>query len=324
MRRFLLGLILTAAALAAILPKTSIIDKGGTEISGCQVRLYHYKTGKIETLPMEDYLVGVVAAEMPAAFPIEALKAQAVAARTYIAQRLVNGGLKNQSIPGADVSDDHRLGQAWISSEEMKKRWGVNYLYNYLKVKWAVSTTRSKVLMYKGDLANAVYHASCGGAATENSGEVWQVDLPYLKSVPCPYCADPHPVRTAAYPLEKVAECLKTDLNTAAVSTGSQKEIIKVTETTTTGRPKTLQVGGKEMRAAVFRDLLGLRSTWFEYKVQGDQIIFTTTGYGHGVGMCQYGAKGMAEHEKTYRQILSHYYPGTELKELKIRKQNDP
>ncbi|MBM7853727.1 stage II sporulation protein D [Desulfohalotomaculum tongense] len=318
---FILGLILVTVALAGLAHRLPWLNTGGdVQINRRQVRLYHHASGKIEPLPLEEYLVGVVAAEMPASFPMEALKAQAVAARTYTAQRLVPGGIANRTIPGADVSDDHRQGQAWISKQEMKKRWGIQYPHYYLKIKWAVKSTQNKVLTYNNQLANAVYHASCGGGATENSGEVWQVSLPYLKSVPCPYCADPRPVRSVTYPLDKVSARLQVDLKAVPVSAGGKKEIIKVTQTTTTGRPKTLQVGGREMKATALRDLLNLRSTLFTYKIEGNKITFTTRGYGHGVGMCQYGAKGMAEHQKTYQQILAHYYPGTELKELKIEK----
>ncbi|MTI80594.1 MAG: stage II sporulation protein D [Firmicutes bacterium] len=319
LRRLILGLTLIVLALFTLIPQIPLFNLD-PKISSHQVRLYHHETGEIETLPMEEYLIGVVAAEMPAAFHVEALKAQAVAARTYIAQRIATGGIENQSIPNADVSDDHRQGQAWISKEEMKERWGIHYLHYYLKTKWAVSATKNKVLTYKGQLANAVYHASCGGEATENSGEVWQVTLPYLTSVPCPYCADPKPIRKVTYPLQKVSQRLQVDLTAVPVSTNGKTELIKVKEKTTTGRPKTLQVASKEMQATNIRSLLALRSTNFTYNIEGKNITFTTKGYGHGVGMCQYGAKGLAEHKKSYNQILTHYYPGTELKDLKIKK----
>ncbi|WP_031514160.1 stage II sporulation protein D [Desulfofalx alkaliphila] len=306
MKKLALGLILIAVA-ALTLPNILLKDRQ-IPVTTTEIKLYRHQTGEIETLALEEYLLGVVAAEMPANFPTEALKAQAVAARTYAAQRLLPGGVENPAHPGADLCDDPRHGQAWISTEEMMARWGkLSYYQNYFKIKRAVDGTRNKVLVYNKELITAAYHASCGGGYTENSGDVWQVELPYLKSVPCPHCSDPHPVRTVTYPLNKVAERLQADLT--ALPT--------IAEQTSTGRPKTVNIAEKQIPATVFRELLNLRSTWFEYEIHENKITFTTTGHGHGIGMCQYGAKGMAENKKTHQEILSHYYPGTELAELK-------
>lgn len=322
MRQAIIGLILITISMLALLPQLvnhlPWLKQEQQKITCHQVKIYHHATAKIETIPLEDYLVGVVAAEMPASFPIEALKAQAVAARTYTAQRLLPGGIANPVHPGADVCDDPRHGQAWLSKKQMKERWGAaHYFQNHLKITWAVQATKNKVLTYNHQLITAAYHASCGGKATENSGDVWQVNLPYLKSVPCPYCADPHPIRTVSYPLNKVAARLQTNLKAIPAAANGNNKPIKVTARTSTGRPKTLLIGQKQISATAFRDLLALRSTLFTYKLERDKITFVTKGYGHGVGMCQYGAKGMAEHQKTYQEILAHYYPGTKLTELK-------
>jgi stage II sporulation protein D len=265
-------------------------------------------------LQLEDYLVGVVAAEMPAEFPLEALKAQAVAARTYVVKRLGTGGAVNTLHPNADVCDDHKHGQAWLSREDLKNRWGTIHYYNYYyKVKKAVDETAGQVLTWNGELIDPAYHASCGGR-TENSEDVWKFQTPYLRSVPCPYDADPQPVQTAAISLEQVDQALGTSLSAIPVTGGKNVSTeIKLIEKTATGRPKSLLIGGKQFSAVAVRDLLGLRSTNFTWTANGNSIIFTTTGYGHGVGMCQYGAKGMAEHGYNYRVILSHYYNGAEI-----------
>lgn len=321
MRKSLLGLLLIAVAAYTLWPKfTAQTPPEQTlkqQLARHHVRLYNHQTDTIETIPLEEYIIGVVAAEMPAAFPSEALKVQAVAARTYIAWRLLPGGIDNPTHPGADVCDDPRHGQAWLNKDQMRERWGkAHYWHYYVKIKWAVQATKNQVLTYQNQLITAAYHASCGGQGTENSGDVWQTELPYLKSVSCPYCADPEPVRTVSYPVDKVAERLNIDLNAVPALAGAAQEAITVIDRTATGRPKTLLVNNIKMPATAFRDMLALRSTQFTYKIEGNNITFTTTGYGHGVGMCQYGAKGLAEHGQSYRQILAHYYPGTTLTEL--------
>ncbi|KUK81475.1 MAG: putative membrane protein [Pelotomaculum thermopropionicum] len=167
------------------------------------------------------------------------------------------------------------------------------------------------MLTYGGRLIEAAYHASCGGK-TESAGDVWKFDFPYLRSVPCPYDAAPQPVRTVSFSLPQVEKALGISIGAVPVSGGGETApgLIKVVEKTAGGRPKTLLAGAEKIPAVVVRDRLGLRSTNFSWKVQGDQIAFTTTGYGHGVGLCQYGARGMAAHGYDYRTILRHYYLG--------------
>ncbi|MEG6617367.1 stage II sporulation protein D [Peptococcaceae bacterium 1198_IL3148] len=315
-RKAILGIILIAVAIIVLLPAINKSEQKA--VTRHEIKIYHHASGQIETMPLEEYLIGVVAGEMPAEFPSEALKAQAVAARTYIAQRLLPGGVENPTHPGADICDDHRHGQAWLSKEQMKERWGTaNYLHYYPKIKWAVQATENQVLTYNKQLITPVYHASCGGQGTENSGDVWQTDLPYLKSVSCPYCADPQPIRTVSYPLDKVAQRLQVDLNAIPAMANGAQQPIKITAKTSTGRPKTITIGEKQIPATTFRELLALRSTQFSYEIKNNQITFTTQGYGHAVGLCQYGAKGLAQHDKTYRQILAHYYPGTKIAKIK-------
>lgn len=282
------------------------------------VRLYLHQENRVEYMQMEDYLVGVVAAEMPAEFPPDALKAQAVAARTYVAKRISAGGVENPLHAGADVCDDHRHGQAWLSREELKKRWGTVRYYNYYyKVKKAVEETKGQVLTYGGELIDPAYHASCGGQ-TENAEDVWKYPAPYLKSVPCPYDSDPEPVQTASFSFEQVDQALGTSLSVVPAA-GKEKTalVFKLVEKTGTGRPKVMQIGNRKFQAVAVRDQLGLRSTSFTWDIEGDTVTFTTTGYGHGVGLCQYGAKGMANHGYDYRVILGHYYSGAEITEMK-------
>lgn len=282
------------------------------------VRVYLHQENRVAYMQLEDYLVGVVGAEMPAEFPLDALKAQAVAARTYVVKRISAGGVDNPLHAGADVCDDHRHGQAWLSREELKKRWGtVRYYSYYYKVKRAVDETRGQVLTYQGELIDPAYHASCGGR-TENAEDVWKFEVPYLKSVACPYDSDPNPVQSASFSFEQVDQALGTSLS-AVPAAGKEKPArdFKLVEKTAAGRPKILQIGSRQFPAVAVRDLLGLRSTRFTWDIEGDTVTFTTTGYGHGVGLCQYGARGMAEHGYNYRIILGHFYSGAEITDTK-------
>ncbi|MEG3072278.1 MAG: stage II sporulation protein D [Candidatus Syntrophopropionicum ammoniitolerans] len=256
------------------------------------VRLYQHQEDRVVYMQMEDYLVGVVGAEMPAEFPLDALKAQAVAARTYALKRIKTADARNALHPGADVCDDQGHSQAWLSRDELKKRWGaVRYYKYYYKVKKAVDETRGQVLTYQGELIEAVYHASCGGR-TENAADVWAFQAPYLKGVPCPYDTDPNPSPTASYSLAQIDQALGTSLSAIPVSGQNTMETdIKLLEKTGTGRPKTLQIGNRQLTAVAVRDLLDLQSTKFTWDIEGDTITFTTTGHGHGVGLCQYGGQ---------------------------------
>ena len=282
---------------------------------GTLVRMYSHQDEKVHEIPLEDYLVGVVAAEMPAEFPTEALKAQAVAARTYVLKRMSVGGVENPTHSGADVCDDHRHGQAWISENEMKKRWGVvDYYRYYHKIKSVVNETGKMVITYDGRLIDPAYHASCGGGGTENSEDVWKFKLPYLRSVAC-VGSEKKTERTIQIPLAEAEQKLGVELNAVPVSTkGSQ---IAVVEKTAAGNPKLLKISGKEIPAVAVRDMLSLRSTKFIWKIDEGQLSITTTGYGHGVGMCQYGAKGLALEGKNYKEILTHYYTGVKIVEMK-------
>jgi len=323
LRRLIIGLIFLLAAL--LLANPASFQKNYRDFVGEvtrkeavpeKVRLYRHATGEIITLPLEEYLVGVVAAEMPAAFPSEALKAQAVCARTYILKRLtVEGGSVNNPHPGADICDDPRHGQAWHSREDLKERWGaLDYYRYYYKVYRAVASTRGVVAVYKDELIDPVYHSSCAGA-TESAHDVWKFDVPYLKSVPCPYDHDPYPGETKSFTLEEVDAALGTQISALPVAT-NVGDIVQVLEYTGTGRPKLLSFGGAKIPATVVRDRLGLRSTNFTFAYRNGKLVYTTSGNGHGVGLCQYGAKGLAEHGKDYREILQHYYTGVEIRKL--------
>jgi stage II sporulation protein D len=198
----------------------------------------------------------------------------------------------------------------------LKKRWGtVDYYNNYYKVKSAVDETRGQVLAYQGELIDPVCQASCGGG-TENAEDVWGLQVPYLRGVPCPYDSEPEPntFQTVSFSFAQLDHALGTSL--AALPEAGSETISSdfvLVEATPAGRPKLLQIGGSLFTAAAVMDLLGLRSTRFTWDIESGAVAFTTTGDGYGVGFCQYGAKGLAKHGYGYRTILGHYYSKVEI-----------
>jgi len=326
-RRFLIGIFLLIIALFLGVPYlANLFSPVQMKKQQTLVKLYIHDQNKIVNITIDDYVLGVVAAEMPASFPLEALKAQAVVARTYILKRLNSGGLLNPNHPGADICDDHKHGQAWISREEMKKRWGsLSYYYYYNKIAQAVKDTRGLIIVYKGNLIDPVYHSSCGGKGTEDAEEVWHFGEPYLVGVSCPYCSDSSPVQSSFLPVARVNSLL--GLNKGCLSatgklgmnTRSSIPVMEVVKYTPSGRPKEIKIGHKIFSAIMVRDLLNLRSADFTMDLKNGEVEVTTRGYGHAVGMCQYGAKGFAEHGYNFNKIIKHYYKGVDVAKLPDR-----
>ena len=286
-----------------------------------RVKVWEQESGQLLEIGLEGYVVGVVAAEMPASFALEALKAQAVAARTYALQRLQVPDPRVKALHSeADLSSDPAVNQAWISTEEMKKRWGKwNYAQHLEKIRKAVEETQGQVLIYHKQLIDPLYHASCGGQKTENSGEVWQFNVPYLQSVSCTGHQDRHQATAQLFTLEACADLLGTNVKTLTASQLLQtKEALQITEKSSTGRVTKMTFAGKEFSGSELRAQLSLPSTRFTCKSEKGGIQFISNGYGHGVGMCQYGAADMAAAGKDYKEILRHYYTGVQIGHLKV------
>lgn len=288
------------------------------------VKVLLHETQRVVEMGLEEYIVGVVAAEMPASFSLEALKAQAVAARTYAVKRLLVADPRVKKInQEADLSTDHTINQAWISIAEMKRRWGKwNYAANRRKIVQAVEETRGKVLVYKGQIIDPAYHASCGGKCTESSGEVWKFDLPYLQSVSCTGHTDRHHAENHFFSLQKIDAVLGTSLNTLSVSTltSGRSDVFSIKEKSRSGRIREVTISGKSFSGSELRTKLELPSTRFSWQIKDGGVSFQTNGYGHGVGMCQYGAADLAEQGKTYQEILTHYYTGAQIAAVKVGK----
>lgn len=268
------------------------------------VAVYRSSIEKIQDIPLETYLVGVVSAEMPIKFELEALKAQALAARTYIVNQLVSGN--RLGVPkGADVTDTV-LHQVYMDDAELKKNWGTNYSKNLKKVKKAVKQTESQVLTYNGKPITATFFSTSNGY-TENSEDYWSSPYPYLKSVSSPWDKEsPEFYHKTVIPLASFE-------NKLGVKLPKGETVGSVKNRTAGKRVASVEIGGKRLTGQQIREKLGLSSTDFSWERRGNQIVIATKGYGHGVGMSQYGANGMAEEGKNYKEIVQYYYQGVKI-----------
>lgn len=269
--------------------------------------LYRHDLGQTVEIDLETYLLGVVAAEMPATFQLEALKAQAVAARTYAIHALENG-TPLADAGGAILTTDHRSAQAWISKEAFWERWGREARFRWRRIAQAVVSTHGQVITYAGAPILAAYHSSSGGY-TESAENYWSGSAPYLQAVADPYDAvSPHRGTVVSVSVST----LLSRLGVGVPASGGASHIV-VSERYPSGRVRTLRLGDATVTGRQVREALGLRSSLFSVDVEGDTVHFVTDGYGHGIGMSQYGAEGMAREGYTYDAILRYYYTGVEL-----------
>lgn len=253
------------------------------------------RNGTILELPFEEYIVGVVAAEMPASFPVEALKAQAVVARTYARSRL------QKELTLTDTVST----QVYKDNNQLQAMWGNSYNYYYSKVRDAVLATENKAIYYNGKYIDAVYHSTSNGN-TEDAKYVWGNSIPYLKSVSSPWDTS---ATTYLRTEEKNESVLFSTLG-LKLTEDTDVEILARNES---GRILEVKLGENTYDGVTLRNILGLRSADFDLEVSNGNLIVTTRGYGHGVGMSQYGASGMAKEGYSYIQILKHYYIGVSI-----------
>lgn len=262
-------------------------------------------------MTLAEYLPGVVRGEMPAAFESEALKAQAVAERTYVLYRMGQGS--RAAHPDADVCMDSGCCNAYLSEEDAKAKWGGDFDAWEQKIQQAVADTDGQILLYGGEPIMAVFHSSSAGS-TAASGDVWSADLPYLSEVTSPEGEDsvPNYYSTAEFPASEFRRIFQAVHGNADFSGEPDKWLGEV-KLTDSGRVAAVTVGGVAVDGAEMRRLYGLRSTAFTLEYEGDTFIFHVTGYGHGVGMSQYGANALAGEGKTWQEILQWYYTGVEI-----------
>lgn len=256
------------------------------------------RNNEIISIELEEYVIGVVGAEMPAAFETEALKAQAVIARTYALKALSSG----------KVLTDNNSTQNYKNNDELREMWKSNYNNYFNKIKNAVSETKGQYLSYNGEYIEAVYHSTSNGM-TEDASNVWGNFFPYLVSVSSEYDnINPSFMMEKEITYEQISSKLGMEVN--------QNTEFNIIEKTQSGRVKKIEINNKVYNGTDFRNILGLRSTDFDIIKNEKSITFVTRGYGHGVGLSQYGANGMAKNGYNYIQILNNYYPGTILNHL--------
>ena len=275
------------------------------------IKLLHTETGEIQEIDLDEYLYGVVSAEMPASFEEEALKAQAVVARTYTIYKIVNNDGKHGE---ADICDDSGCCQAWISKEDRFARWEENEQENnWKKIVNAVNSTRGKIITYEGKPINAFFHSNSGGA-TEAPIDVWGGSgYPYLQSVSTSgedaysqYSSE------ATFSKNEFIEKIK-EVHSDFEINFDEEDCIKIEEYTDGNRVKTIKIGNLELSGVEVRTIFGLRSANFEITINGNEIKFKVIGYGHGVGMSQTGADSLAKEGSNYEDIIHHYYTNVEI-----------
>ncbi len=275
------------------------------------IKLLHSTTNQIEEIKLDEYLYGVVSSEMPANFEMEALKAQAVVARTYTIYKMLNDGKKHE---GANICDNSACCQAWITKEGRMERWEESLREsNWNKIVEAVNSTQGKIITYKGVPINAFFHSNSGGT-TETTANVWGgTGYPYLQSVETSgedtysqYSSEV--VLTKQNFINKIKEKhnnFEIDFNVT--------DCIKILEYTEGNRVKKVKIGNLELSGVEVRTILGLKSANFIIAIEGENIKFKVTGYGHGVGMSQTGADSMAKSGSNYEEIIKHFYTGVEI-----------
>ncbi len=288
-------------------------NASGTEADGFDMSFsIKFKNGSdVSEIPMADYLIGAVAAEMPASFEIGALQAQAVALRTYTLQKILAGG--SDAHPDADICSDSACCAAWRSVEQLEENWGTDFDAYYEKIRQAVTSTDGVCITYEGQPAQAVFHSSSAGM-TEESGAVWSASLPYLVPVESPEDEQqvPNYVSHVSVSFDDFRETVKEQYPEAALE-GDPEDWIGDVVLTGSGRIDHVAIGGVQVPGTSLRSMFGLRSTAVQIDITDSSVEFTVTGYGHGVGMSQYGANAMAEKGSSWQEILLWYYPGTEL-----------
>ena len=289
-----------------MLDKNKLYDYGNYN----KVKLLHVENNQVEEIDLDTYLYGVVSSEMPANYEKEALKAQAVVARTYTIYKIFSGN-KHEN---ANICDDSKCCQAWISKEERLSKWDEPQRQtNWEKICDAVDSTKGKIITYEGKPINAFFHSNSGGL-TDTATNVWGgTNYPYLQVVETAN-EDAYNQYSSELIISKEEFVSKiknyhSDFN-IEFNLENQIQILEYTEGQ---RVKTIKIGNLNLSGVEIRNIFGLKSAKFEININGDNIIFRVTGYGHGVGMSQTGADSLAKQGKNYKDIIKHFYTNVEI-----------
>jgi len=268
------------------------------------IRVKRLKKEIIEKIPLEEYIVGVLAGEMPISFELEALKAQAVASRSYALKRIEYNKDKEYDVV------DSIMNQVYLDNEYLKEAWKHNYIKNINKLRTAVNETIDEYLEYNDEVIDAMFFSTSNGY-TENSENIFNFQLDYLKSVESPWDKEVSSayISTKTMPLKEFYEKLNIPYN--------KNLNIEITKRSSTERIILLKINNIEFKGTEIYNKLSLKSTDFSIELFGDTVKIITKGYGHGVGMSQYGALGMAKQGYNYQEILKHYYSNVTLTKIK-------
>lgn len=288
------------------------------EIPKKTVTVYFKDTSEKKSMPIEEYLLGVVAAEMPANFPLEALKAQAVASRSYVLDKMVSGGNKIESHYGADVCTDSAHCKAWISKDDRFKKWAESEAEkNWAKISAAVTETAGEYMTFEGEPITAVFYAISAGT-TERAEDVWGGNVPYLQNADSSLDVNAPGYRSSAsFSKEEFRQKIATefpDISLGKNPSGWYSDEIR----SSGGAVLSCSVGNKSLKGTDIRRIFGLRSHNYTLGYEDGNFVFDVVGYGHGVGMSQWGAKFYADEGKNYRDILRIYYKGISFSTLEV------
>jgi stage II sporulation protein D len=297
--------------------KDSIAASSQLYQSSLVVSIYLSHQQKIARVPLEQYIGGVVAAEMPINFELEALKAQAIAARTYIVRRIVNHDRSGIPVMGAEVTDTVTH-QAYLTEQQLQKSWGErNFAANMEKINQAVNETRGLIITYANEPINATYFSTSNGY-TENSEDYWGVYEPYLRSVASPWDRKISPSFTKITQMPVQQFLLKLGLANSkttnkAIPVSLSMQVNSNVQISKGQRIASISISGKQFTGKEIRERLALASSSFTWQRKGNNIEIKTQGSGHGVGMSQWGANGMAQDGKAASDILQYYYKGIKI-----------
>ena len=301
-RIFLLAGVMFIIPVFVILFFVSFDDTHYQYINDKVVRVKDESSSEIEEVLLEDYVKGVLAGEMPVSFEIEALKAQAVASRSYVLKKIDDNKDSDYDVVNST------LNQVYLTEEKMRENWKDDYDKNLEKINAAVNDTRGEYLSYNGEVANALFFSTSSGM-TENSEDVFVSEVPYLRSVSSEWDKD-----SPKY--EDISTFLLNDFYDKLGLEYNSELNVYISSKTKTGKPKEVLINGVLFSSRDLASKLGLRSSYLSIAFNDNVVTITTKGFGHGVGMSQYGAQGMAKEGYKYNEILVHYYNGTEIKKI--------
>ncbi len=304
-------------AISNISPKEGDAVTAGSFVEPFLISVYFANENKVKEIELEEYLAGVLAGEMPPTNHSEALKAQAVAARSYILSKVADYSDGNiaDSHNGAMVCTDYKHCKAWKSIDEIKPTWDERFADDYeTKIRYAINDTSGEYMIYDNKVVKAYFYAISSGR-TENVAEVWGTSLPYLKSVVSREDVGSFGYESmSTYPKDLFLQKLRTVYGDIQID--DTANMVGRVNRTEGGSVSVIEIGGKEFKGDKIRELFDLRSANFELSADGDKITFRVLGYGHGVGMSQNGANVMANEGKSYIEILKHYYTGVSIVNL--------